>query len=473
MKGSICVINSSVRDVLTSINEEPSGVAFVIDQQERLIGVLTDGDIRRMLLNGVDLNAQIAQEDLGSYVFANQGEKLEDILKKTDKKVRIIPIIDTEGKPVDYFRYEHRVKMIPVAEPKLNGNEFKYLTDAFLSTWISSAGAYINRFESEFSEYCGAKYGVAVSNGTVAIHLALESFGIGEGDEVIVPDLTFAATINAVLHANATTVIVDVDPVSWCISPEAIEKAITPKTKAIIPVHVYGQPCDMDPIMALAEKHNLFVVEDAAEAHGAVYKGRKVGSIGHAATFSFFGNKIITTGEGGMVVTNSDQLNDRMRVLRDHGMSKQKRYWHEHIGYNYRMTNLQAAIGCAQLERIDEIIAGRAEIESKYQSVLADFSFVKWQPKIDGNKRVTWLVAALLEDGIDRDGVIQQLRDNGVDARPFFYQLSDMPIYSTYVSGNLDASKLLSRQGLNLPTIDGVDFDRVVKAFEEIKETFK
>jgi perosamine synthetase len=471
MDNSICRYDAPMRGLLEAINEEPIGTAFIVDDEGKVCGVLTDGDFRRMLLNGRSLEQPLSKDDINpSFVFATEDERFEEVLKKTDTKVRVVPILNSEGRLVNYFRYDHNVKMMPVAEPKLNGNEFKYLSDAFLSTWISSAGAYINRFEKDFSEYCGAKHGVAVSNGTVAIHLAIVAMGIGEGDEVIVPDLTFAATINAVLHAGATPVIVDVDEQSWCISPQSIKEAITTKTKAIIPVHVYGQPCDMDAIMQIADENDLYVIEDAAEAHGAEFKGRRVGSIGHAATFSFFGNKIITTGEGGMVLTNSDELNDRMRVLRDHGMSKEKRYWHDHVGFNYRMTNLQAAIGCAQLERIESILETRSEIERNYVKILSHYDFAGWQHNIEGNRRVTWLVCVML-DGKDRDTAIKTLRENGVDGRPFFYQLSEMPLYAKYAAHECPVSSRLSKSGLNLPTIDNIEFDRVARAFDHISKT--
>ena len=471
MDKSICRYDVPMRGLLEAINEEPIGTAFIVDDEDKVCGIITDGDFRRMLLNGRSLEEPLSKKDFSStFVYATENERFEEVLRKTDTKVRVVPILSEEGKLVNYFRYDHHVKMMPVAEPKLNGNEFKYLSDAFLSTWISSAGAYINRFEKDFSEYCGTSHGIAVANGTVAIHLAITAMGIGPGDEVIVPDLTFAATINAVLHAGATPVIVDVDEQSWCISPKAIKEAITSKTKAIIPVHVYGQACDMDTIMNIASEHKLYVIEDAAEAHGAEFKGRRVGSIGHAATFSFFGNKIITTGEGGMVMTNDDALNDRMRVLRDHGMSKEKRYWHDHVGFNYRMTNLQAAIGCAQLERIDEILEKRREIEANYIKTLSKFDFISWQNNIADTKRVTWLVCAVLE-GKDRDAAIKTLRENGVDGRPFFYQLSEMPLYAKYAAHECLVSSRLSKSGLNLPTIDNIEFDRVARAFDQISKT--
>lgn len=455
-----------MRKVLEAINNKPAGIAFIVDDEEKLCGILTDGDFRRLLLAGRSLESNLKKADFGSFVYGKQGDSVQQLLQKSDRKVRIIPIVDEDMHLVDFFRYDHRVRMIPVAEPDLRGKEFDYLSDAFLSTWISSAGKYINQFEADFASFCQTKHGIAVSNGSVALHLALVALGVGEGDEVIVPDLTFAATINAVLHANATPVIVDVEPDSWCIDPNEIKKAITPKTKAIIPVHVYGQPCRMDAIMALANEHDIYVIEDAAEAHGATFQGAPVGSFGHISTFSFFGNKILTTGEGGMCVTNSDELNDRMRVLRDHGMSKTKKYWHEHVGFNYRMTNLQAAIGCAQLERIDEILSSRRNIENTYREVLSGVSEIQWQENIEGHERVVWLVCATVK-GHERDQVMEILRQHGVDVRPFFYPLSEMEIYKAYTFSNTVSSKI-AYQGFNLPTINDIEFATVKSAFDSV-----
>jgi perosamine synthetase len=466
MMKSVCRYDVGMRKLLEAINEEPAGTAFIVDDDGKLCGVVTDGDFRRMLLSGKSLDESLKKSDLGEFVSAREGQSMEDLLRITSKRVRTVPIVDGDGRPVNYFRYEHRLSMIPVAEPDLKGNEFRYLTDAFLSTWISSRGKYIDDLEDRFSKFCECKYGVAVSNGTVAIHLALLALGIGPGDEVIVPDLTFAATVNTVLHAGATPVIVDVEESSWCIDPVMIEKAITAKTKAIIPVHVYGQPCDMDAIMVIARKHNLKVIEDCAEAHGAKYKGKTVGSFGDIACYSFFANKIITTGEGGMCLTNDDNLNQRMRVLRDHGMNKSKRYWHDEVGYNYRMTNLQAAIGVAQLERVDQIIADRRAVENRYRESLKKFSFIQWQKDFSDRNRVVWLVSIELI-GKSREELFNSLSKHGIDVRPFFYPLSDMPVYRQYVHSS-GVSKLLSDRGLNLPTINEIDYDKIVTAFNAI-----
>jgi perosamine synthetase len=463
-----CDSSRTLLDVIRVINDNAKGVAFIVEDNDHFLGILTDGDIRRLILGGVDLSEAIGSHSNENCLTALEGESMQEMLGKTSEKISVLPILSKDGKLVDYFQYNSKV-YIPVAAPDLKGNEFKYLVDAFLSTWISSTGEYINRFEENFSDFCECKHGVATSNGTVAIHLALETLGIGKGDEVIIPDLTFAATINTVFHANATPVIVDVEEDSWCIDPLEIEKAITPNTKAIIPVHVYGQACDMEAIMAIAKKHNLYVIEDCAEAHGATVNGKKVGSFGDISTFSFFGNKVITTGEGGMCVTNSDAHNDKMRVLRDHGMSKQKRYWHDEIGFNYRMTNLQAAIGVGQLERIDEILEFRRSVERGYIDALSDFDFIQFEPHFEGRTRITWLVSALITNG-KRDELIALMKEEKIDARPFFYPLGDMDPYKDYVFSNAN-SKKLSAMGVNFPTAQELTpriKERIKSVFEKL-----
>jgi perosamine synthetase len=467
MIDSIVKIGTPMRDVLEAIGHEPAGIAFFNSEDDVLAGILTDGDVRRLFLKGIQLDDKVTAAHLGDFVSAREGEDIENLLKKINKLIRIVPILNDEGQLVDYFRYEHKTKFIPVAEPSLKGNELKYVTDAVLSTWISSRGEYINRFEAEFAEYCGVEYGVAVSNGTVAIQLALKAKEIGPGDEVIVPDFTFAATINSVIHCGATPVIVDVLKETWCMDPAALAKAITPNTKAIIPVHIYGQACDMEAIMELASANDLFVLEDAAEAHGARYNGKRVGGLGHAATFSFFGNKIITCGEGGMVTTNDAALNDRMRVLRDHGMSKEKRYWHDHVGFNFRMTNVQAAIGCAQLEKIEDIRKWRSELEEAYKKVFSGYE-IKFQSTAANTERAIWLISALMPSTEKRDSLIQHFRNHNVDLRPFFYPLSDMPIYQEYASHSEVASEI-SMVGVSLPTVEGMDMEE----FKSILDSWK
>lgn len=345
--------------------------------------------------------------------------------------------------------------MIPIAEPALGEEELSNVIEAVKSGWISSQGKFIPEFEQAFARYCGVKHGVATANGTVALHLALEALGIGRGDEVIVPTLTFVATANAVRYTGATPVLVDCHPDYWCIDPGLFEKAITPRTRAVIPVHLYGHPCDMGAIMDRAGRHGLYVIEDAAEAHGAEHKGQKVGSFGDISCFSFFGNKIITTGEGGMCLTNNDELASRMRILRDHGMNPARRYWHDVVGFNYRMTNLQAAVGVAQVKKLAEFVETKRRIARWYAeglSRMAADGTVSLHPQMTWAKCVYWMYSITIP-GIartDRDRLIEKLDQQGIQTRPLFHPVHTMPPYHT--PGQFAVAEEISRTGLNLPS---------------------
>lgn len=445
----LCSIDGTLKDALEAINRGKKGTTFIVNERRELQGVIVDGDIRRLLLSGKTLSDKIQENLNPQYVYMTEKDDAIEIIEKFSSKIRIIPIVNEANQVVNYYEYNKRIS-IPVSKPELKGNEFKYLTDAFLSTWVSSTGKYIDMFEENFANYCGVKYGVAVSNGTAALHLALLALGIRAGDEVIVPDITFAATINAVLYVGATPVIVDIEKDSWCINPDEIEKAITPKTKAVIPVHIYGQPCNMKKIMHIANKYNLFVIEDCAEAHGAAFEQRLVGSFGDISCFSFFGNKVITTGEGGMCLTDSEELNNRIRLLKDHGMSKERKYYHEIIGYNYRMTNLQAAIGMAQLEKIDVMLEKRNELEEMYRTILGSIPFIEFQYILEDRQKIAWLVTVLVPEHM-REICMKELKRAGIDVRPFFIPLSEMEIYREYVFSNQNSVEL-SKQGFSLPT---------------------
>ena len=361
--------------------------------------------------------------------------------------------------------------MIPIAEPCLDEEELSNVIEAVKSGWISSKGKFIEEFEQRFANYCGRKYGVATSNGTVALHLALKALGIGKGDEVIVPDLTFVAVANTVTYCNAKPVFVDVHPDYWCIDPERIEEKITPRTKGIIPVHLYGHPCDMDAILAIAKEHNLYVIEDAAEAHGAEYKGKKVGSFGDISCFSFYGNKIITTGEGGICLTNSEELAEKMKILRDHGMNHSKRYWYDVIGFNYRMTNLQAAVGVAQLEKLDKLIERKREIAGRYAEGLNDLAekgLIKLHPEMPWAKCVYWMYCILVEDfGISRDELMSKLEEKGIETRPFFVPMHVLPIYKS--DEKFPVAEEISRKGINLPSGINLTKEEVKRIVTEIK----
>jgi perosamine synthetase len=363
-------------------------------------------------------------------------------------------------------------KFYPMSRPSVTALEERYVADAVRSGWISSLGEYVNRFEKEFAAFCGAGYGVSVSNGTVALHLVLRALDIGPGDEVIVPDLSFVATANAVLMAGATPVFADIDRETLCINPAAAEALITPRTRAIMPVHLYGHPADMLALMDIADRHSLKVIEDAAEAHGAEIDGRRVGGIGHCATFSFYGNKNLTTGEGGMITTSDAALAARCRHLRDHAMSPAKRYWHEEVGYNYRITNLQAALGCAQLDRSRELLAARRIIFEHYQARLGRVPGLKLNRTAKGARNSYWMVCAEI-DGLDearRGELMQALRQRGVDSRPYFYPMSDMPHLP---KAQTPVAHAVSRIGFNLPTYVGLGEDDVAWIASQLIESME
>lgn len=360
------------------------------------------------------------------------------------------------------------MNFIPISKPSITKKEIAYVTDAVNSGWVSSLGKYIDIFEEKFAIYCGTNYAVATSNGTTALHLALVALDITADDEVIIPDLTFVATGSAVKYIGAKVVTVDIDEDTLCICPNSIRKAITPKTKAIIPVHLYGHPANILNINKIAKEHNIFVIEDAAEAHGAEVDDRKVGSLGDAGVFSFYGNKIITSGEGGMITTNSVDLYKKMKYLRDHAMHKEKRYWHTEVGFNYRMTNLQAALGLAQFERIDEILAKKNEVFEWYKQGLKDIDAVKLNYQAPWAKNVYWMVCLEFDGYIEnqRNALIEKLKTQGIDSRPYFYPLSDMPMYDT---AHTPITHKVYQKGINLPSYFDISKKQVHYICEAIK----
>lgn len=364
-------------------------------------------------------------------------------------------------------------RFIPVSAPMLVGNEKKYVSECMDSSWISSCGEFVGKFESAFARFCGARHAVACCNGTVALHLALMALGIGPGDEVIVPTLTFVATANAVTYCGATPVFVDSEPRTWTLDLSFIEAKITSCTKAIIVVHLYGHPADMDAVSEIARRHRLFVVEDAAEAHGAQYKGRCTGTLGDIAAFSFYGNKIIATGEGGMVVTDNDELARRVKQLRGQGMDFERRYWFPIVGYNYRMMNLPAAIGLAQMENVDWHLARRKCVAEWYEERLRDVPGINWQTEEQWAANVRWLFTITLDErlALSRDAVMSFLEQRGIETRPVFYPMHVLPPYREASGGAaFPVAERVARRGLSLPTWAGLtreDVDYICDALEE------
>lgn len=348
--------------------------------------------------------------------------------------------------------------IIPVASPVFAGNEKAYVNECLDSGWISSNGKFIERFEREFAAFCNVSHGVACCNGTVALHLALLALEIGPGDEVIVPTVTFVATANAVHYVGATPVFADSEKETWNIDPADVERKITLRTKAIIAVHLYGHSADMNALSALAQKHGIRLIEDAAEAHGAEYHGRRTGSLGEIATFSFYGNKNLTTGEGGMCLTNDESLAKKMSLLRGQGMDPNRRYWFPIIGYNYRMTNIAAAIGVAQLEKAEWHFARRREVFEWYKELLTGVSSVAFQPEASWAKHACWMFTVLISPNHSRDHVMKEMFRRGIETRPVFPPMHLLPPYQHLArEGSLPVGEDLSRRGMNLPTGAGLD----------------
>jgi len=441
-----CHRADSLLSVIEKCLNNSLGRCLVLDEERRPLGEVSLDEIRLVLREG----------RLPS--FHDWAEKLAikpGLNTDSPRASPLQPVLDGDGR-VSAIGLDRSRDYVQIARPDLSHLEFRLLLDAFLSTWISSSGEYLGEFQKRFASLIGCKHAIAVSNCTVALHLALEALDLGPGDEVILPDLTFAATINAVIHCGAKPVIVDIDPISWALDVRAVRRALTRRTKAIIPVHLYGRPADLDALGELAESRGIAIVEDCAEALGASHAGRPVGSFGAIGCFSFFANKTITTGEGGMCVTNSDAIAERLKVLRDHGMTPGRRYWHEQPGFNGRMTNLQAAIGVAQLARLPEILARNRRIEALYRHHLGAVPGIAFPPPLPhGMEPAIWLVSVLVP-AEKRAALIDAAAKAGIEIRPFFYSLSTMPAYRRY-GRRCPNSLSLSASGINLPTSNAVD----------------
>lgn len=339
---------------------------------------------------------------------------------------------------------------IPVYQPDLSGMERTNVMECLESTWISSKGRFIPQFEMGFAGYVGAEHAISVCNGTVALHLALLALGIGPGDEVLVPSFTYIASVNAIRYVGAEPVFCDSLADTWQLDIDDVERRITVRSRAVMAVHLYGGSCDMDGLTLLCRRHGLKLVEDCAEAIGTRYRDSHVGTFGDVATFSFFGNKTITTGEGGMVVTSDPALNSLIRRLRGQGLATNEEYWHDIVGYNYRMTNICAAIGVAQLERVDLILEKKAALARRYRSALEQASVV-FQSATEGEQSSNWMVTVLMPDASRRDSVRRALAQEGIETRPAFHPVHLMPIYTRDVQ-SLPVAQDISSRGLNLPS---------------------
>jgi perosamine synthetase len=366
----------------------------------------------------------------------------------------------------------NKPRRISVGAPVLAGREKDYVLDCLESNWISSQGKYLTRFETEYAKFCGTRFALACCNGTTALHLALMAFGIGPGDEVLVPSLTYIATANAVTYCGARPVFVDSEPRTGNLDPALIEGLVTPRTKGIVVVHLYGHPADMDPIRRVAERHGLFVLEDAAEAHGATYRGRKAGALADAATFSFYGNKILSCGEGGMVTTDRADLAERVELLKGQGMDLNRRYWFTRVGYNYRMTNVAAAIGLAQLEKAEWHFERHHEVARWYRLGLKDCPSIQWQEEEAWATHAHWMVTIFFPGmkAEDRDELRRKLAEAGIETRPVFYPLHILPPYrEAHGTRPMPVSEKLGESGINLPSSAALSEDDVAYVCENLK----
>jgi perosamine synthetase len=403
--------------------------------------------------------AELSLEEMGD---------LAEIIPAADPEVRI------RYRAIPAFEETTRRAIIPVCEPTLGGNELKYVQQAVETNWISSAGSFIRDFEAKFAEACGTRYGIACANGTVAMHLAMAALGLEPGDEVIVPTFTMIATINAVTYCGATPVLADSEAEYWQMDVEQVRAKITPRTKAIVPVHIYGHPVDMDPLMDLARQHGITVIEDAAEAHGAEYKGRRAGGLGDAAGFSFYGNKIITTGEGGMITTDDRDLARLCWNLRDHAFSTERHFWHKFVGFNYRMTNLQAAVGLAQVEQMDKFVEARRRNAAEYSCRLWGIPGITTPPEATWAKNVYWMYGILVDReqyGMTRDELRRALADHGIETRTFFIPMHCQPVYwQAFKAQRYPVAERLCRDGFYLPSASSLTLDEIEYVTGVIRE---
>lgn len=368
---------------------------------------------------------------------------------------------------------------IPVCEPTLRGNEEKYVLEALRSGWISSAGQYVKSFEEQFATYCETSHGISTTNGTTALHLALKAMGVEPGDEVILPNFSMVATLFSVLYCGAKPVFVDIEEGTWNMDMNQVRERITPRTKVVMPVHLFGHPAEMEPLWKLSEEFGFKILEDAAEAHGATYKNKKAGNLGHAACFSFFSNKLITTGEGGMVVTNDPEIAHRSRYYKNlcFKVNGPRDYLHEDVGFNYRFTNLQAAVGLAQLERLEDYVEMRRKNALLYHELLAQIPGLQLPVEKPEVKNVYWMYAVTLEPkqfGMERAPLLEKLKAKGIDSRVFFTPLSAQPCLKRSGSAedmrSYPVTQRVSENGFYLPSSSHLSEDQITYIGETLRQ---
>tara|TARA_B100000787_G_scaffold118610_1_gene88738 strand:- start:537 stop:2006 length:1470 start_codon:yes stop_codon:yes gene_type:complete len=445
--------------LLSKINNSGLGIIFVVTKENKVFGSISDGDIRRYLLkkkiNIINYKSFLIKKNLVTANIDDDKTKILKLLDPTINKVRIncVPLINSKREIVDVSTI-YDLGRIPLLSPQISIKEKNNVMDCMNSGWISSAGNYVEKFEKNFSKYLGGGYSMTVSNGTTAIELALRALGIGKGDEVLLPNFTFAATINAVINSKATPKLIDIDSETWTIDLNQIKKSITNRTKAIIPVHIYGQSAHSDEIRKIAKKFKLFIIEDCAEALGGFYKKRLIGREGDASTFSFYPNKLITTGEGGMVVFKDKKTYLKAKQLRNQGRSTSKMFWHDFAGFNFRMTNIQAAIGVAQLDRINTFLKLRKKVFKIYDSLFEKHDDIILLPKNKWSQNSLWLYTILITslNEVKRDLLIKKLAKLGIETRPGFYPLNTMDAYKKFGKGSYPNTEKISFISISLPS---------------------
>lgn len=447
--------SSTLKQVITKIKLNGQGACFIVTKTNRMIGILTDGDIRKLILSKKKINIKIKNLYNKNFFSLPYETETSVIQQNLAKGIKIIPLLNDSGQIVDYIS-RTKLKDIPINKPDLNGNEMSYVVDCLKSTFISSQGKYISMFENKFKKFYNMKYALAVSNCTSGLILVLKYLRLKKYDEVIVPNVSFASPINAILHVGAKPVLCDIDEKNFTLCIKSLKKLVTKKTKAIICVHTYGHPCNMDEIKKITFKKNIKIIEDCAESIGTIYKNKNTGTIGDFSVFSFFGNKTLTTGEGGMILFKLKKDFQKCNILRDHGMDPKKKYWQIEVGYNFRMTNIQAAVGLAQTEKIDYLIKEKIKIAEIYNKHLKKCSRIVLPKQEKWAKHSYWLYNILVKDINEkqRDRLIDELKNSGIEVRPMFYPASDMPIYSSCFK-NINMKKI-SYSGISLPSFIGL-----------------
>ncbi|MDC6477654.1 aminotransferase class V-fold PLP-dependent enzyme [Candidatus Pelagibacter sp.] len=473
LKNLIVEENLSLKYALKVIDLSGLEVCFVT-KKNKLINIITDGDIRRALLKGNKLSDNIKKiKSKKNYITVKENYNFLDLQKKISK-YKIIPIINDSGEIIDYAN-EKRFRQLPQSEPSFRGNELKYVSEAIKSGWISSIGKYVNIFQRKFGSFVKNKYCLTTSSGTTAIQLAISTLKLKPKDEIIVPDYTFVSPINSIIHSNCKPVLVDIDNKNLCLSLDSIKRVVTKNTKAIIIVHLYGNTPDLDKIIKFCQQKSIKIIEDCAEAFGTYYNGNHVGNFGHFGTFSFFGNKTISTGEGGMITFKKKEDYLLAKKLRDHGMNQDKKYWHDEVGFNFRMTNLQAAIGCAQIEKANKFINRKIQIFKRYNSKLKNLKFVDMVKKSSKIKNSHWLTFILVKNNSIRDKLLLFLNSKGIEVRSGFYSAHQMDIYKNFKNKKVDYSnsKKISSSIITLPSSVSLKNQEIDYICKLIKSFFK